>query len=150
MVATKTEEVLVDRGEEYGDYQAMCSVIQAIKIPMVRSKNWTKLRDTQRETLELVATKIGRILTGNPNNRDSWTDIEGYIKKAIEYLPMEAEPTVQTLEPHEDQRSALRQIMDRQKRAVHVASGDLETCMVCGKEFPTEYIILGECPDCRH
>lgn len=32
----------------------------------------------QRESLELIATKMGRITSGNPNIQDHWDDISGY------------------------------------------------------------------------
>lgn len=79
-------EILDDRGKEYGDYRHMCAVIQKIKIAMGSSNNWNDLSDAQREALEMIATKIGRILTGNRNNPDSWKDIIGYATKAYETL----------------------------------------------------------------
>ena len=45
---------------------------------MRRGVNWKSLDDMQRETLEMVATKIGRILSGNPHEVDHWKDIAGY------------------------------------------------------------------------
>lgn len=31
-----------------------------------------------KEALEMIQTKVGRILTGDPTHRDSWHDIAGY------------------------------------------------------------------------
>lgn len=42
------------------------------------SPNWEIMADDQREALEMVAHKIGRILNGDPNYPDSWHDIAGY------------------------------------------------------------------------
>lgn len=81
------EETLADRGKEYGDYKEMCAIIQRLKRAMHQSLNWESLTHTQTEALEMCATKIGRILTGNPNNPDSWKDIAGYATKAYETLP---------------------------------------------------------------
>jgi hypothetical protein len=41
---------------------------------------WGSLRADQREALEMIATKIGRILNGNRDHIDSWHDIAGYAK----------------------------------------------------------------------
>ena len=45
---------------------------------MTSSKGWPKLRSAQRESLEVIATKIGRILGGDPTHKDHWDDIAGY------------------------------------------------------------------------
>jgi hypothetical protein len=47
---------------------------------MMDSKNWGTLSDDKRESLEMIAHKIGRILNGDPDYDDSWLDIEGYSK----------------------------------------------------------------------
>lgn len=36
------------------------------------------MQDDQKEALEMIASKIARILNGNTNNEDSWRDIAGY------------------------------------------------------------------------
>lgn len=70
-------EVLAERGKEYGDFEQMCAVIQSIKTA-INDGNTSGLLPHQQEALEMIAVKIGRILTGNPNNVDSWRDIAGY------------------------------------------------------------------------
>ena len=42
--------------------------------------NWEKLSSDKKEALEMLATKISRVLTGNPDYHDNWHDIEGYTK----------------------------------------------------------------------
>lgn len=80
---------LDERSAEYGDYVLMAQVAQDLKAVMHRSVNWgrgTALGATKQESLDLIATKIARILCGNPNNVDSWLDIEGYARKARETI----------------------------------------------------------------
>lgn len=43
----------------------------------------------QRESLDLIATKIARLCCGDPDNADSWLDIEGYAKLARDRLPVQ-------------------------------------------------------------
>lgn len=52
------------------------------------SKNWSKkeLSSDKQEALEMIAHKIGRILNGDPNYKDSWTDIAGYAQLVADTL----------------------------------------------------------------
>lgn len=90
------EMTLQDRGQEYGDYLVMAQVAQDLKAVMRKAASWgpgSALTATKRESLDLIATKIARILCGNPNNADSWLDIEGYARKARESIPVQAAAT---------------------------------------------------------
>jgi len=71
-------DLLDERHKTHGDYYNTAATAQALKDEMRRGKNWKSLDDMQRETLEMVATKIGRILSGNPHELDHWKDIAGY------------------------------------------------------------------------
>ena len=73
------EKTLAERGANYGDFLTHALITQNIKRAMVNSPKWHSLSDSQTEALEMVAHKIGRILNGDPNYKDSWVDIEGYI-----------------------------------------------------------------------
>lgn len=69
---------LTERGSRYGKFTEHARVTQAIKRAMEDSPNWKGLADDQRECLEMIAHKMGRILNGDPDFHDSWHDIEGY------------------------------------------------------------------------
>jgi hypothetical protein len=71
-------DILYEREKTHGDYYRVAMMAQELKDAMRRGKNWRTLDDTQRETLELIASKIGRILSGNPHEVDHWRDIAGY------------------------------------------------------------------------
>jgi hypothetical protein len=71
-------DILNEREKTHGDYYRVAMMAQELKDAMRRGKNWKALDDTQRETLELIATKIGRILSGDPHEVDHWCDIAGY------------------------------------------------------------------------
>jgi hypothetical protein len=62
----------------HGNYRDTANISQNMKSVMSTGRNWSVLRDTQREALELIAMKIARILSGDHNFRDHWDDIEGY------------------------------------------------------------------------
>ena len=73
------EDTLADRGSKYGSFVGHAAITQNIKRAMENSYNWNKLPDNMKEALEMVAHKIGRILNGDPEYKDSWVDIEGYV-----------------------------------------------------------------------
>ena len=74
------QKTLEERGKRYGDFLGHAKITQQIKRAMVRSPNWAILTDDKREALDMVAHKIGRILNGDPEYKDSWHDINGYVK----------------------------------------------------------------------
>jgi hypothetical protein len=80
------DKTLAERGSRYGDYAEHARIAQNIKRAMVDSPNWAGLSDDKRESLEMLAHKIGRILNGDPNYHDSWHDIIGYTKLVADKL----------------------------------------------------------------
>ena len=74
------EDTLKERGERYGSFTSHARMSQALKTTMHLSDGWYDLSNDKREALEMIAYKIGRILNGDPNYKDSWHDIEGYAR----------------------------------------------------------------------
>lgn len=79
-------ETLQERGSRYGSFEEHARITQNLKRAMTDSPNWSKLSDAQRESLEMVAHKMGRILNGDPNYHDSWHDMIGYTKLVADTL----------------------------------------------------------------
>lgn len=71
-------ETLQEREACYGSFVEHARITQNIKRAMRDSPNWEALSVDKKESLEMVAHKIGRILNGNPCYHDSWHDIIGY------------------------------------------------------------------------
>lgn len=80
------DNTLAERGTRYGDYTFHAAITQDLKKVMHAAPKWTQLGDHQKETLEMIAHKIGRILNGDPNYHDSWHDIVGYAKLSADQL----------------------------------------------------------------
>ena len=74
------DSTLQERGTRYGEFADHAAITQAVKRAMRTGRNWDKLADDQREALEMVAHKVGRILNGDPDYIDSWHDIIGYVR----------------------------------------------------------------------
>lgn len=79
-------EILAERGSRYGSFSGHALITQRLKCAMQETKGWNNLTDSQREALEMVAHKIGRILNGDPNYLDSWVDIVGYTQLIVDQL----------------------------------------------------------------
>ena len=79
-------EILTERGNRYGKFTGHATITQNLKITMHNTDNWDILADDQKEALEMIAHKIGRILNGDPNYDDSWVDIAGYAKLVADRL----------------------------------------------------------------
>lgn len=75
---SSVNSTLHERGSRYGKFTAHAAITQGIKSVMYKTPNWEKLSSDQKEALEMIAHKIGRILNGDPNYADSWHDIAGY------------------------------------------------------------------------
>lgn len=84
--ASSIEATLQERGSRYGSFEGHALIAQGLKKIMQGTANWVKLADDQREALEMIAHKIGRILNGDPNYHDSWHDIVGYTKLVADRL----------------------------------------------------------------
>ncbi len=72
--------ILLERHNEYGGFEDVACISQSLKSTFrVYGKiRWHHMQDDQKEALEMIASKIARILNGNTNNEDSWRDIAGY------------------------------------------------------------------------
>jgi hypothetical protein len=84
------DQTLKERGSRYGDFKEHARITQNIKRAIQDSPNWKTLADDQKESLEMMAHKIGRILNGDPDYHDSWHDIVGYGKLSADYLVVDA------------------------------------------------------------
>lgn len=84
------EMTLAERGSRYGEFAEHARITQNIKIAMADSPNWQKLAADQKEALEMLAHKMGRILNGDPDYHDSWHDIIGYTKLIADRLEPDA------------------------------------------------------------
>ena len=73
---------LAERGKRYGDFTVHARIAQAIQFTMRNEDGWDRLTSDKAQALTVIADKIGRILSGDPEYRDNWHDIQGYAKLA--------------------------------------------------------------------
>jgi Domain of unknown function (DUF6378) len=75
---TNINETLAEREKTYGDFKNVADISQRLKMIMRFGRNWHLMSDDKQESLDMIASKIARILSGDDNLHDSWHDIAGY------------------------------------------------------------------------
>jgi hypothetical protein len=85
---TDIDETLDERAKDYGKFIEGAEIMQMLK-RMVH--NYIELRGTklafdQREAIDMIIHKLGRIINGNPDKVDTWVDIAGYAKLVADRL----------------------------------------------------------------
>lgn len=76
------EDTLNERGSRYGDFTDHAVIAQELQDVMRRQVGWGRLTAVQKQSLTVIADKQARILSGDPNYKDNWHDIQGYAKLA--------------------------------------------------------------------
>jgi hypothetical protein len=80
------DATLTTRAGTYGKFQRNAAISQSLKYVARSSDNWDRLEGDQQESLDQMFSKIGRLLTGDPNHYDSWHDLAGYATLVAERL----------------------------------------------------------------
>ena len=83
---TDVDTVLDERGAFYGTFSGTARVAQQLKHCLRQGDSHHRLSADQKESLDLIATKLARIVNGNPEYADSWIDIAGYAKLVADRL----------------------------------------------------------------
>lgn len=75
-----TVDLLTERCATHGDYTNHAEATQALKLAILNTicRPWLDYSAAQREALDMIAHKLGRILAGDPDFADHWRDIAGY------------------------------------------------------------------------
>ena len=81
-----TQPPLEARAATHGDYTDTAQVAQHLKTTIRNARNWNRLSNDKREALDMILSKVARIMSGEPNEPDHWVDIEGYARLARDRL----------------------------------------------------------------
>ena len=76
------ENLIAQRQNTHGEFGDNARVSQAIKRIMRTEPGWELLTDTERESMDMIALKFSRILSGKSLERQHWEDVTGYAKLA--------------------------------------------------------------------
>lgn len=81
-----TDQLITERGTRYGKFKDGADIMQSLKDTMRDVDGWNNLTSSQKEALDMIQHKIGRILNGDPTYDDSWKDIAGYATLIVNEL----------------------------------------------------------------
>jgi len=70
--------VLEERQSVHGDFGENAETAQGLKLMIKDAVNFHRLDADMVESLDLICTKLSRIVTGDCNYQDHWLDIAGY------------------------------------------------------------------------
>jgi hypothetical protein len=85
--AEDIDTTLEERGAQYGQFKEGARIMQELKsLVRIGGGSWTDMTSAQQEALDMICHKIGRLVNGNPNNRDSWHDIAGYATLIVKII----------------------------------------------------------------
>lgn len=79
-ISSDPDSIIQERHETHGDFSKVATTSQNLKRVLTEGDVDidSAMNDQQIECLSMIATKIARILHGDPNFSDHWKDIAGY------------------------------------------------------------------------
>lgn len=81
---TDRDPLLVAKQATHGEFKDNASVSQGIKNIYRHSPGWGQLEMIERETMDQIALKFSRILSGKSMSREHWEDVVGYGNLVLE------------------------------------------------------------------
>ena len=79
-------DILEERAKTHGSFTDVSYMSQVLKGELRTGESWDRMSFQQFEALEMICTKLARIVSGNPDEPDHWLDIEGYARLARESI----------------------------------------------------------------
>ena len=89
---TNVDQVLDSRAKDYGKFIEGAEIMQMLKrlVHNYIEGRGTPLAFDQREAIDMIIHKLGRIINGNPDKVDHWVDIAGYATLVADRLQGDA------------------------------------------------------------
>lgn len=84
MVLSVRAPILEEREQTYGSFNENANYAQALKELFYNSPHFSELCLEHKESLDMIASKLARILSGGSQHEDNWLDISGYALLALE------------------------------------------------------------------
>ena len=84
VVGEARDPLLVEREKTHGNFAKQGEWANTLKFSMRQCPRYIDLTGAQREAMDMIATKMSRVLFGNPKEKDHFDDIAGYAKLGAE------------------------------------------------------------------
>lgn len=84
--STMIEDTIKERTESYGDFTDNATVAQLLKDAIQMETNYPNMPPYMRESLDIICSKISRMVTGDWKHADNWLDIQGFAKLSLDRL----------------------------------------------------------------
>lgn len=72
--------LLETRQTTHGNFEDNAIISQSIKDMFRSAPGWKRLTDIERESMDMIALKFSRILSGKSMSKQHWEDVVGYAK----------------------------------------------------------------------
>lgn len=76
-------DILNERQSTHGDFRSNARVSQMLKAVFRACEHWQFLDDVEKESMDMIALKFSRVLSGKSLEKQHWEDIEGYARLAL-------------------------------------------------------------------
>lgn len=81
---TNVKDVLEQRGKTYGEFKDVARTTELLMSLM--PDNHVNRTHSMNMALYMIASKLARIVSGDPRHIDSWVDIAGYAQLVVNEL----------------------------------------------------------------
>lgn len=87
----RVTDTLQDRAGTHGEFSENARIAQEIKESFTSGVNYTenRLSNEAYEALDMIASKIARVVNGDVSCVDNWVDIAGYASLVVKKLESE-------------------------------------------------------------
>ena len=75
-------DILNERQQTHGDFRSNARLSQKLKQIFRSTETWEHLDDVEKESMDMIALKFSRILSGKSLSKEHWEDVVGYARLA--------------------------------------------------------------------
>jgi hypothetical protein len=79
-------DILADRGKKYGVFSEQAKTAQALKQILFKQRPRHEMSADQAEAMDMMCTKLSRLVHGDHNHVDGWVDIAGFSQLVVDRL----------------------------------------------------------------
>lgn len=78
--------LLREREKTHGEFEGVANISQNLKLVLRELSGFDAMPWTHSEALDMICVKMARIICGDHNEIDHWTDIIGYAQLVLNHI----------------------------------------------------------------